>query len=65
MVKVVTQSISIYQDDLAIVEDVMKHNGSTFSAALRFIIREFARCSNGNHKDAPERKVTARKSKRQ
>jgi hypothetical protein len=43
--KAITQPITIYPTDRAIVEAVQKRNGTGFSGAVRFIIREWARNS--------------------
>lgn len=39
------QNVSFYKPDLDIVAAVQQRNGSGFSGALRFIIREWARLS--------------------
>lgn len=46
--KAETQPITIYPADRAIVEAVQNRNGSGFSGAIRFIIREWARLSGVN-----------------
>ena len=54
--KAVTQPITIYPIDRVIVEAVQKRNGQSFSGAVRFIIREWARTSGLQdtlHTDTP------------
>ena len=42
----VNQNVSFYPTDIAILEEVQMRHGQTFSGALRFIVREWAR-NNG------------------
>jgi len=58
------QNVSFYKPDLDIVAAVQQRNGSGFSGALRFIIREWARLSG--YDESKPRPVTgySRKTRR-
>jgi hypothetical protein len=68
--KTENQPITIYPFDRAIVEAVQKRNGQTFSAAVRFILREWARSSGLQDTltetiaPTPQRVITPRASAR-
>jgi len=65
--KAETQPITIYPSDRAIVEAAQARNGSGFSGAIRFIIREWARSSglqDALQKPTPPRSIKPRATAR-